>query len=427
MTSRATLRAGLFAALLLAVLPSQAQKAVLLDDRPAIKFKFTSGGAVLVRYQKEESGGVFRFPVVHDHFGYCQGFLHISKTRIAYDAAATPEYSQDAFNTPRNQLSISAAPGEWISVETPDRIYNFSLTWDQDPSISDVGSDTAYNDAIRFLALAISDFDAAEKEFNQLTEPLRKKDEPPAAPPVISIFEPAGAEDGKTVQASGGNLRLHGIATQPSGIANVMVNGKGAFLKTLSPQVVEFDVRDFSLEPGINPVVISAIAADKSETHITLKVSRPEVRVLEPAVGGETSDAEVRVRGVASGFSEVENVEVGGVRATLRRRGDGSVEFEAEKVPLALGPNTLQGFVASAGGQREPFKVEVKRLPPPGPPALSEKEVTDALTSGMTPARVTALVKQYGVDFELTDEAEKRLRAAGADDTLLLAIAKSKK
>ena len=38
-----------------------------------------------------------------------------------------------------------------------------------------------------------------------------------------------------------------------------------------------------------------------------------------------------------------------------------------------------------------------------------------------------SMVEQYGVDFELTDEAEKRLRDAGADTNLLLAIARAKK
>jgi len=34
---------------------------------------------------------------------------------------------------------------------------------------------------------------------------------------------------------------------------------------------------------------------------------------------------------------------------------------------------------------------------------------------------------RVGVDFLLTDDMEKRLREAGADDPLLIAIAKSKK
>ena len=37
------------------------------------------------------------------------------------------------------------------------------------------------------------------------------------------------------------------------------------------------------------------------------------------------------------------------------------------------------------------------------------------------------LVKEYGVDFVLTNEAEQNLRTVGADSDLLLAIAKAKK
>ena len=37
------------------------------------------------------------------------------------------------------------------------------------------------------------------------------------------------------------------------------------------------------------------------------------------------------------------------------------------------------------------------------------------------------LIKQYGVDFALTNDLEQNLRTVGADSDLLLAIAKSKK
>lgn len=62
-----------------------------------------------------------------------------------------------------------------------------------------------------------------------------------------------------------------------------------------------------------------------------------------------------------------------------------------------------------------------------GPKPLSESEVGEALTNGVTPARVAELVKQYGVSFTLTDPTEKNLRAKGADDNLLLVIAKNKR
>jgi hypothetical protein len=62
-----------------------------------------------------------------------------------------------------------------------------------------------------------------------------------------------------------------------------------------------------------------------------------------------------------------------------------------------------------------------------GPMPLSDSEVVEALSNGVAPARVAELVKKYGVSFTLTDEIEKNLRAKGADDNLLLVIAKNKR
>ena len=62
-----------------------------------------------------------------------------------------------------------------------------------------------------------------------------------------------------------------------------------------------------------------------------------------------------------------------------------------------------------------------------GPKPLREVEIEDALRHEVPRPRMTALVREYGVTFELTKEAEIRLRDAGADNDLLLAIAQSRK
>ena len=74
----------------------------------------------------------------------------------------------------------------------------------------------------------------------------------------------------------------------------------------------------------------------------------------------------------------------------------------------------------------ETLNLEAK-LTPAGPKPLSADEVEEALRNGISNKRVMGFVRQFGVDFALTEELEQRLRAAGADDTLLLAITKAKK
>jgi carboxyl-terminal processing protease len=60
-------------------------------------------------------------------------------------------------------------------------------------------------------------------------------------------------------------------------------------------------------------------------------------------------------------------------------------------------------------------------------PPLSVSDIEHALKAGVTNTRMTALVKQYGVDFALTDAVEKELSAAGANGDLLFAVSHNKR
>src|ERR1700685_682414 len=58
---------------------------------------------------------------------------------------------------------------------------------------------------------------------------------------------------------------------------------------------------------------------------------------------------------------------------------------------------------------------------------FSLADIEEALKSGIPNVNVIALVKQHGVDFELTDAVEKRLRMAGANGDVLLEITRAKR
>jgi hypothetical protein len=66
-------------------------------------------------------------------------------------------------------------------------------------------------------------------------------------------------------------------------------------------------------------------------------------------------------------------------------------------------------------------------LTPAGPRPLTRAEVGEMLENNVAKPRVISLVKQYGVDFVLTEELERDLRAKGADSDVLVAIATNKK
>ena len=57
---------------------------------------------------------------------------------------------------------------------------------------------------------------------------------------------------------------------------------------------------------------------------------------------------------------------------------------------------------------------------------LSVSDVEHGLNSAVPNVRMAALVKKYGVDFELTDAVKKELRSVGASDNLILQIGRSR-
>jgi hypothetical protein len=58
---------------------------------------------------------------------------------------------------------------------------------------------------------------------------------------------------------------------------------------------------------------------------------------------------------------------------------------------------------------------------------LSVADIEHGLKAGVSTTRMATLVKQYGVDFELTDAVEKQLRVAGATGDLLLEVSRSRR
>ena len=66
-------------------------------------------------------------------------------------------------------------------------------------------------------------------------------------------------------------------------------------------------------------------------------------------------------------------------------------------------------------------------LRPTGPTPLSADDIVGLLSGAVSAKRVSGLVTERGVSFSLTDQTERRIREAGGDDSLLLAIAKARK
>src|SRR5271157_4771904 len=88
------------------------------------------------------------------------------------------------------------------------------------------------------------------------------------------------------------------------------------------------------------------------------------------------------------------------------------------RVTTLLVASILLFIVGSTEGRATP----TQHAPRP----LSAADVEHGLKSAVPNARMAALVKQYGVDFELTHTVEDELRSAGASDSLILQIRRSR-
>jgi PEGA domain-containing protein len=111
-------------------------------------------------------------------------------------------------------------------------------------------------------------------------------------------------------------------------------------------------------------------------------------------------------------------------------------ESEGRLIVEDIAPGSHRLRVSAAGYQEWTKTVDVEpgdaveaaaTLERAGPLPFTENDVTAMLRGGVSPRRAAVLVGERGVDFALNDAAEQRLRKAGADDALLLAIAKAKK
>ncbi len=147
---------------------------------------------------------------------------------------------------------------------------------------------------------------------------------------------------------------------------------------------------------------VTAASLDAPKTS-TLKVTAQPGGIqvyVDDAFKGSTSEKE--------GVLVIENLHPGAAKVRLSQKG--FVDYP-QNITLVAG---------------ETAKLETN-LSAEGPKPLGEPEIEEALKNGVPKTRIMGLIKQYGVDFALTNELEQNLRTVGADSDLLLAIAKSKK
>lgn len=376
MKHKGLLQSLLLGVVLAAALPAAAQQAVMHEDRPALKFDGTSAmapGVSGVTYVDSITRGgetAFRFLVRHIHEGHCQGFLYLTRTRIAYEPVDSPDFRAHAFDVLRTELK-EAKP------ETSPFGRYWSLNFQKEAPAAasfvplfDFGAASGRPlhqpaDSAPLSALfvrVVGGFDAAEQEFQLLTAALRPQ--PQAVPgggvgqsatsilaytprpPEANITEPAETE------VKQDKIRVKGVAFDPSGlgIRSIEVMGQMAAMKPMrGGHAMEFWVDDVPLQAGENRIEIVVTNVSDLQGRTTIRVRRLEA---------ETAKAQ---------------------------------------------PESLVS---------QPLSVE---------------DVIKALDGGLTRTRILTIVKERGVNFAVTPEIKSRLRAAGADPGFIDELGKAKR
>jgi hypothetical protein len=177
------------------------------------------------------------------------------------------------------------------------------------------------------------------------------------------------------------------------------------------------DINNFAQSNQINfatPLGTDWNLARKSTAGVTVaSLNGPQTSTLKVIAqpGGIQVYVDDKFKGSTSekeGVLVVENLQPGSSKVRLSQKG--FVDF-------------TQNVTLTAG---ETAKLETN-LAAEGPKPLGEPEIEEALKNGVPKTRIMGLIREYGVDFVLTNESEQSLRTVGADSDLLLAIAKSKK
>ena len=88
------------------------------------------------------------------------------------------------------------------------------------------------------------------------------------------------------------------------------------------------------------------------------------------------------------------------------------------------GYKDFQQEVKLASGKEQEVTAKLETV---GPPPFKAGDIADLLQGKVSSKRIATLVEDRGVDFEMNPDVEKRLRALGATNDLLLAIAGNKK
>jgi hypothetical protein len=409
-----------FVLILLARL-APAQVPTAHDGELALGFAHNRAGQTttwFVDYVEHAGEPAFRISVHHFH-AECAGYLYIGKTKIAYTPAVTPG-QKDGFQVARSELNGSSSRYSGFRFTVGAKTQQFAFL--TEPVKRAASVQDGREQLMLFVSLMMSDFDLAQTEFGRIVAGWQPAFSPAGVPkqgPGVAgmrVVSPRGAAEGTLVDSTRDSLEVMGVVAQPTPVRGVLMNGQPILTRPISANILEFQSAPLQLQSASIAINLLSIC-DSGQSQLMFTVRKPTITFANTPL--RTPDATADVKGTLTGYGEIERVELDGKAATLTRNPDNSVAFETAGIPVDLGKNTVPGTIVSADGKRHSFTVVIERRP-----RLSLDFVRRAVPT-LSRTRLLVLLDEYGVDFELDEGTTKQLKAAGADQTLLEAIAEA--
>jgi hypothetical protein len=220
--------------------------------------------------------------------GLAYGWFDVTRTGIHFSVVDPPKKSAEGFYLPTWQIKraeINESTQVAFSADGQTWHCLFFLPQDHWGAIRKNGE---ARDAAAAGAMGTASMLDAVKDFDRVLAmvkppapvvvapvapaPQEPKPAAPTAPPAIALASPPGAGPNQTVETNEASLVVRGIATDSSGLPIVKINGVAANMRPQNAQTAEFWSDPMPLQPGDNPIQISASNSAHEESTVAFKV-----------------------------------------------------------------------------------------------------------------------------------------------------------
>jgi hypothetical protein len=240
-----------------------------------------------------DTNPTLRFPIamqsgiVLSNLSY--GWLDITRGGIHYTVDRPANKLSDGFDAPTaeirdlklydyyNMLTFRGGNKKhsifYVSQERWGSVHNAPTFW-QTSAEGASGTQSIYKTMLGFDAMLALVKSTAAPPAPVIAAPVAPALPPPIpvvppAPPAVVVASPSGASTNQTIELSESPLVIRGVAMDNTGIPVVSINGTPANMRPQNTQAEEFWSDPLPLQPGANPIQITA----SNSAHVEAKVA----------------------------------------------------------------------------------------------------------------------------------------------------------